>query len=119
MDYLLDTNIILLHLKEGFFKKVGIDDVFAVSVITEAELFRLPGLGAEEIKVIDNFLEICSVLPLTSEIARRAADLGRTRKNKLPDLLIAATALEHNLVLITKNTKDFRRLPGLEVKTKI
>lgn len=119
MDYLLDTNVILLHLKEGFFHPVKIDDVFAVSVITEAELFRLPGLGAKEIKAIDKFLGICTVLPLTSEIARRAADLGRTRKNKLPDLLIAATALEHNLVLVTKNTKDFHKIPGLEIKTKI
>ncbi|MFH1253656.1 MAG: type II toxin-antitoxin system VapC family toxin [Candidatus Uhrbacteria bacterium] len=119
MDYLLDTNIILLHLQKGFFRPVKLDDVFAVSVITEAELLRLPGLGADELKAVDDFLDICSVLPITSEIARRAADLGRTRKTKLPDLLIAATALEHNLILVTKNTKDFLRIPNLKIKAKI
>ena len=119
MDYLLDTNVILLHFKNGFFRKVKLDDVFAVSVITEAELLRLPGLGADEIKAVDSFLEICTVLPITSEIARRAADLGRNTKIKLPELLMAATALEHDLILVTKNTKDFRRIPMLKVKTKI
>ncbi|MBI2410332.1 MAG: hypothetical protein HYV32_00350 [Candidatus Kerfeldbacteria bacterium] len=52
---------------------------------------------------------------MDSLIAERAAMLGRTRKTKLPDLLIAATALILDIPLITKNKKDFRKIPGLTV----
>lgn len=59
------------------------------------------------------------VWPIDSSIARRAAELGRTRTTKLPDLLIAATALEYNLILITKNVKDFHNIPNLKIQEHI
>lgn len=52
-----------------------------------------------------------------SRIARAAAQLGRTRKTKLPDLIIAATAIEFDIPLITKNVKDFRNIPRLRIQT--
>lgn len=92
-------------------------DTYAISVITEAEIWRLPGLGSLEERLIDDLLSLLTIVSIDSAIARTAARLGRTRKTRLPDLLIAATAIEHRLSLVTGNTKDFRGIPGLKTYT--
>jgi len=114
--WLLDTNAILRHFADGFLSSATEETKFFVSVISEAELLRLQGLGERELQLIEQFLSICVSLPVDSKIARRAALLGRTRKTKLPDLLIAATAMQHRLVLVTLNEKDFRGIPDLKVR---
>lgn len=115
MQLLLDTNTIIDHFKYGILSHISPTIDLTVSVITEAELLRLAGMEQTEIATIDNFLSITNKLVVSSSIARRAAQLGRTRKNKLPDLLIAATALEYDLVLFSRNVKDFQRIPNLRV----
>lgn len=119
MRALLDTNVLIAELQSAAPHAPEHFGDYAISVITEAELFRLPGLGSAEILALERLLETFARIPITSTIARRAAALGRTRKTKLPDLLIAATALELNLSLVTKNTRDFRRLPDLVVRSSL
>jgi predicted nucleic acid-binding protein len=61
----------------------------------------------------ENFVQYrCEVLPVTTDIAKQCGTLrGQLRKKGITrsqaDLLIAATALLHNLVLVTRNTRDF------------
>jgi len=45
----------------------------------------------------------------------KAVDIRKTFKTKLPDAIIAATAIVNNLSLITRNTKDFEKIQELEV----
>ena len=47
------------------------------------------------------------LLPISTEIASRAAALQADNPRPVPDSFIAATALEHNLMLATRNTQDF------------
>jgi len=61
-----------------------------------------------------------AVLPVSIEIAKRCARLretlrrqGRRINNRAMDLIIAATALEHDLTLVTRITDDYRDIPGL------
>ena len=61
------------------------------------------------------------VIPVDSPIAGRAGDLlaavhHRGRPRSTEDLLIAATALAHGLIVVTHNTKDFKDIPGLGVE---
>jgi predicted nucleic acid-binding protein len=49
-------------------------------------------------------------------VDRRDAEVRRTAGLRLPDALIAATALIHELPLRTRNVDDFRRVPGLRVR---
>lgn len=116
MTVLLDTNIILEHFRSNILFGHESSAPFVISVITEAELLRYAGLGTEEMRVIELFLTKSVSIGLDSRIARRAATLGRTRKMKLPDLFIAATALELGLPLITRNMKDFKNIPNLIIR---
>jgi predicted nucleic acid-binding protein len=54
------------------------------------------------------------VLPLTNNIVDKAIEIRRSRKIKLPDAIIAATALAHDYTLISRNDDDFRKIPGLK-----
>ena len=118
MRVLLDTNIVIAHVQNG----VALPDWgthFALSVISEAEILRYPGATEHDIQKIEDWLSTVAIIPVDSAIARRAASLGRTRKTKLPDLLIAATAIEMDLPLMTKNKKDFTRIPGLTIRDNV
>jgi predicted nucleic acid-binding protein len=54
----------------------------------------------------DAFVQRHNVLPITSDIARRAGELrGQTRTQA--DMLIAATAQIHALTIVTRNVRDF------------
>ncbi len=70
---------------------------------------------------LDAFLAAVPIVPFSSEVARRCARLrtnlkrpGKRVRNRAFDLLIAAaTAMEHNLILVTRNLADYEDIPGL------
>lgn len=119
MRYLLDTNIVIEHIGFDILSNIPPGTTFALSTITEAELFRYAGMSQLESSAIDEFLLATTIMPVDSIIARRAASLGRTRKTEMLDLLIAATALELGVPLVTKNVSDFRGIPSLRVISSI
>ena len=95
---------------------------FTFSLITRYEILR--GLKAKNAVVqtaaFDKRCQESQVLPLTDAVVVRAADLYaylRTRGQLISDadLLVAATALIHNLVLVTNNIDHFGRVPGLQL----
>jgi predicted nucleic acid-binding protein len=55
-------------------------------------------------------------LIIDRRVADRAGELRRAGL-RMPDALIAATAIVHNLTLLTRNTADFRKAPGLRVRS--
>jgi predicted nucleic acid-binding protein len=61
------------------------------------------------------FIGFAHVIPLTDEIAELAIELRRRGRIKLPDAVIAATALHHDLTLVTSNVKDFEGIEGLRI----
>lgn len=88
---------------------------FNISIMTKIEFFGFekfsPDNFSEELRFIGN----ANVIPLTDEIADIAIDLRRKSRIKLPDAVIAATCLHDSLILITRNTRDFLGIPGLEI----
>ncbi len=86
------------------------------SVITRCELFA--GRAIEE-ETVHRLLEPFEELPIDRPVAERAGRLRRAGGLRTPDALIAATALEHQLVLVTRNTRDFRPARGLTLRPSI
>jgi predicted nucleic acid-binding protein len=85
------------------------------SVITRAEL--LAGATEEEEPSVRRMLAGMDEMPVNRRVAERAGLLRRNNPHlRMPDALIAATALEHSLRLHTNNARDFRRVPGLRLR---
>lgn len=120
--YTLDTNAIIYYLHAEENVRAFVDDSVQkasplyISVITEAELFRFPGLLPHEESAIIDLLPAFSIVPLDSHIARIAGALGRVHNLKLADSVIAATALFTGTTLVTRNTRDFKRVSGLFIE---
>lgn len=126
MGYLIDTNI-LAELRKGergdqhvraWYSGISASDIY-VSVIVLGEIRR----GAELLRrrdpiaaaSLDVWLAILRaslgnrLLPVSDEIAERWGQLGIPDPLPVADGLIAATALVHDLVLVTRNTRDIER----------
>lgn len=109
---LVDSDVLVDHLR-GHRRLLADGDELYVSVVSRAELFS--GRAAEERRV-RRLLEPMTDVPLDAAIAERAGRLRRGTHRRLPDLLIAATALEHRLTLVTRNVRDFEGIRGLKVR---
>ena len=121
MNYLLDTNFVINYFKGIFsddaakFTDSVINDLTYVSVITRMELLSSQSLKPKDEEVIKEFIFDSTVFSLEENIITKTILLRRTNKIKLPDAIIAATAIVHNLQLITHNLKDFKNIPELIV----
>ena len=60
-------------------------------------------------------MDDAAVLDLTSTIVDVSIDIRKKHKTKLPDAIIAATALVYGLVLISRNVSDFKNIHDLKV----
>jgi len=83
-----------------------------LSVINRIELFIRPGDTNEE-AALRQFVASCQVLPLDEPVVLQTIRLRQQHRVKLPDAIIAATALVHGLLLLSRNTSDFRTVAGL------
>lgn len=116
MKYLLDSVILIDHFNgvqaaTQFLAEYG--PVCAISVITRAEV--LTGFEARTEPLARRLLDNFRVLAIDVQTADLAASLRRENRWKLPDALQAAVARRYELVLVTRNTKDFRSGGPLEV----
>lgn len=107
IKYLLDTNLILGLLKASpevvdvVASRGLLASSCAYSAVTRMELLGYPNITDSEERVITDRLSKFIYLPITVEIEDLAIALRRTRKVKLPDALVAATARHHELELLT------------------
>lgn len=110
---LLDTNI-ALYLLGGDATLATIlnqKEVF-LSIISEMELLAYPTITDVEIQSVKSFIADANILELTQPIKEIAISIKRQYKLKLPDAIIAASAIQANLPLISADT-IFRRIPQL------
>ena len=127
MTYLVDTDIVVNWLRGRKFAVELLTDLeaegIAISIITYGEIYEGIYFGRNpdhSERVFQQFLRSVHVLPLNRLIMRRFAMLrGNLRSQGMsvndPDLLIAATAMFHDLSLVTGNTRHFDRIPDLKI----
>jgi predicted nucleic acid-binding protein len=106
---LLDTDVLVDHLR-GHRRINLVDPAWKISVVTRCELFA--GRNTDE-PSLRRTLDQLGELLINRAIAELAGRIRRTAQLAVPDALIAATALEHDLSLMTRNRRHFERVPGL------
>jgi predicted nucleic acid-binding protein len=125
--YLLDSNLVIPYLADDsatvpLIERLALEGI-AISIITYMEVYQGtlrspdPELAQEQ---LERFLAVVPTLLLSPAVARRCARLreelkgrGRRVRDRALDLVIAATALENGLRLVTRNVADFEDIPGL------
>ena len=110
-DVLLDSDVFIDHLRGA--ARLVADDGTAFSSVTRCELFA--GRRADE-DTINLLLAPFAELPVDRWVAESGGRLRRQHRLATPDALIAATALLHDLVLVTRNAKHFAGIEGLRVR---
>jgi len=99
IDFLADTNILLYVLEGRETVKPFINDNLAVSVITEIELLGWFNITPAQSAVIRNLLDNCFIIELIPAVKEIAIELKQRHKIKLPDAVVAATAIHLNKLI--------------------
>jgi hypothetical protein len=113
MKYLIDTNILIYYFNGSLSvpSKDKITDMlnkdFNISVISKMEFLGFRWVHSREKREAARFISFANILPLSEAVVERTIQLKQAGKIKLPDAIIGATALCHNLNLVTHNVKDF------------
>lgn len=89
------------------------DQRIYISAIVRAEILAWPSHTAMSLATALALLHACQVVAVNAVVADEGARIRRETGLKLPDALIAATAVLQSAALVTANPKDFRRVPGL------
>jgi predicted nucleic acid-binding protein len=114
--YLADTNTIIDYL-ENRLPKDSIELIDRInilfSVITRIELLVWPKASDKQIIILRDFIAASTVLDLTENTILHTIEIRKNFRLKLPDAIIAATALANNLTLITRNLSDFEKVAEL------
>lgn len=110
-EVLVETDVLIDHLR-GARRLQSSTGTFAYSVITRTEL--LAGRATDEERV-RTLLAPMREIAVDRAVAERAGALRRTLPILTPDALIAATALEAGLPLMTRNRRDYAAVPGLTI----
>ncbi len=87
----------------------------AISAITEIELLCWKAPTEKDLAALHKFISDALVIELEQPIKLKTAELRKAYKIKLPDAIIAATALVYDLTLLTRNTADFKDITGLRI----
>jgi predicted nucleic acid-binding protein len=121
LRYLWDTNAVAYYLQKNFSQETLIwinDNVIhyqvAMSSITQIELLSWKINDLNDIKVLNDFISDSVIFELEPSIKLKTVELRRTYSIKLPDAIIAATALMMDLTLIS-NDRGFSKIASLKL----
>jgi len=92
-----------------------VDEEINVSIITKIEVLSFDPDKDDNYAILVDFFEASNLFELTDEIVSKTIQMRQKQKIKLPDAVIASTALVNGLALVSRNSKDFVKIPGLEV----
>jgi len=117
--YLIDSNAVIDYLMGKLpdsslvFMNEVINNIPNVSVITKIEVLGFNDTS-DSMTLLKDFFNDASVLGISDVVVDKTIELRKIHKIKLPDALIAATALTGKLSIITRNTSDFKNIEGLD-----
>ncbi|MBS3029275.1 MAG: type II toxin-antitoxin system VapC family toxin [Dolichospermum sp. DET50] len=129
MGYLLDTCVVSDFVKGEQntlkqLKSISPTDIFISSLTVMEVKYGLAINPQKAIKIqplIEPFLTSITILPFNSQEAEKAAEIRGILKIAgsligAYDVLIAATTLSHNYIIVTSNVREFQRVPNLQIE---
>jgi predicted nucleic acid-binding protein len=116
---ILDSNIIIYSVQPQYIWLARYlqanESIVHVSLISTLEVLGFSRLLLTDKLVFEAYFSSVPILPLTDTIINEAIRLRQQRRRSLGDSIIAATALLHNLPVLTHNVADFSTVDGLQV----
>ena len=117
----IDTNILIYYLNQQLPEsvKAAVDKSIlsgcAISIITRIEVLGWQGHTEQSLIAARSLLSLFEEISLNQTIADCCIEIRKTYKIKLPDAIIAVTALVQKQTLISRNTDDFIKIVGVEL----
>lgn len=117
--YLLDTNVVIDFCNAKLpieAKELLLTIEPKISLITRIELFGSSKISEQEQIKLAQFIEIVSIYDtLNTDIINQTIAIRQVYKKPLPDAIIAATAIVYDLILLSRNTSDFKNIAELTI----
>jgi len=124
---LVDTSVIIDYLRQTksdhrnkslFINLVNTNHELAISIVTHTELFAGKSVwdkpqAKQDLKLVLTGLD---VIPLNLNISKKAGRIAATHKTGIIDAIIAATAVENKIELVTLNAKHFSDIKNLHLR---
>jgi len=86
-----------------------------ISAITEIELLCWKTAAQQDIDLLNNFISDAEIIELEKLIKLKTVDIRKTHKLKLPDAIIAASAMVYDLTFLTRNVNDFKKIENIKI----
>jgi predicted nucleic acid-binding protein len=120
--YLIDTNAIIDY-TSGIYPEKGLkfmDDIvnqdINISIVSKIEALAFAPQTEQQIQffqLVLEFINNANIYMLDEDTIDQTIEIRKEYKLKLPDAIIAATSINNHLTLISRNDKDFGKIPGL------
>jgi hypothetical protein len=121
IKYLWDTNTVIYYLQqllppnaEQFLDELNLQGKPAISAITEIELLCWKPAMEKDMEVVKSFIYDALVIEIEQTIKLKTAEIRKIYNIRLPDAIIAATAIVYGLTLISRNISDFKKIKDLK-----
>ena len=122
IKYLWDTNTAIYYLQqqlppnaEKFIDDLLVENKPVISAITEIELLCWKHATEKDEEMLHYFINDCAIIELEQAVKHKTAEIRKQHRIKLPDAIIAASALVYDLVLISRNVSDFSNINYLQL----
>jgi predicted nucleic acid-binding protein len=119
MNMLVDSNVIIDYVSNRIPEKsakqldIYFNSNFSVSIVSKIEVLGFK-TQEYELKQLESFIQLSSIVYIDEAVADKTIEIRRMKRIKLPDAIIAATALVQNCILLSHNTTDFNKIEGLQ-----
>ncbi|MFT4205186.1 MAG: type II toxin-antitoxin system VapC family toxin [Chitinophagaceae bacterium] len=117
-NFLIDTNVAIDYLDDKLpnpTSDVLDTEYLNMSVITRMELLAWRNATTQHLSTLEEFIRSTNVYGLDESVILKSIELKRNHTIKLPDAIIAATAIVCDKILLTRNTNDFKNIEKIQL----
>ncbi len=120
--FIIDSSAAIKYLNNSLpvrslaFSDKELDKEINISIITKVEILAWDPPDPSDLIIARKFTDGASIFPVDDNIGDIAVSIRKATKVKLPDVLIAATAIVRDLTLVADNDKDFNKILELNIE---